>query len=529
MKWKFLPAAEVFADYQEQWDCLNQSIDGHILLDSTFWTSLIQFFSTPETLLGISESPEYPGMVLVEKVNQGMWSTFQPPQAPIGPILLGNSNNVVAQIRSMLSSLPGFAFSLAVMQQDPKFGFFHSVVEHHAVEKKDYVKTARIGADGDFETYWSSRGNDLKSSVRKRLRRLEREGVEVSLGVDYEPGAVERCIQQYGKLEESGWKGAKGTAVSSDNVQGKFYASMLKQACQKNEGVIYSLCFNDKTVAQKICLRRNEMMIFLKMAYDEEYRRLAPGYLLQYEMLKRIFADPTVKYIETYGRVNEGWTDKWTDNFRTMYHLNFYRYSGAKVAKRFLSGIRTSYAKTDENNSSTVTQETPSTLNGLDTHGHGTNVADPIDHTHGNRKRKKHLGGQSWQMLVARDGFPRYQEMWDELNQGVDNHVLLDSKFVAPLVQYFAGSETVLAIAKNSEYPGMVLVEPNRLGFWRTFQPSQAPVGLILLGSSDHLERQIHRLMATLPGLALGLSVTQQDPDYSVFSRSQLSDTQECV
>ncbi|GJL63546.1 MAG: hypothetical protein NPIRA04_22000 [Nitrospirales bacterium] len=338
MNWTFYKGHEVFQNYQEQWDNLNANTDNHVLLDSKFWGALIKYFSNEKTLLGISNNREYPGMVLVENVGLGMWSTFQPSQAPIGPILLGNPRNIEEQMRGILKSLPGYALGLGVTQQDPHFGVFDAVETHERVEVKSYMKTARIPIHGDFETYWNKRANDLRGNVRKRLRRLEREGLCPSIDVLQVPEDMRRGIQEYGRMEASGWKGREGTAVTPDNLQGQFYQHLLEQMCQANEGVIYTLRFNEKPVAQKICLRRNGMIVFLKMAYDETYRHLSPGYILQYEILKRLFNDKEIEYVETYGRVNEGWTDKWTNDFRMMYHINYFRHMSIVLAKNVFGG-----------------------------------------------------------------------------------------------------------------------------------------------------------------------------------------------
>ncbi len=338
MKWTFHNAKEGFQQHRAQWDDLNSRIDNHILLDSKFWEVLVEFFSNEKTLLAISHNSEYPGIALLENVGYGMWGTFQPSQAPLGPILLGNPENIEGQLKELLQCLPGYALGIGVTQQDPSFSHFNSLRVHRAAEVKNYVKTARISVQGNFDEYWASRGNDLKRNVRKRLNRLEREGIRTDTTVHQTPEEMKHCIQEYGQLEELGWKGKGGTAVSPNNIQGMFYQSMLERICQAGEGVVYSLRFNDKIVAQKICVRRNKMMVFLKMAYDENYRHLAPGYLLQYEILKRLFEDHEIETVETYGRVNEGWTDKWTNDFRTMYHINYFRHMGLMLAKNVFDG-----------------------------------------------------------------------------------------------------------------------------------------------------------------------------------------------
>ncbi|MGB0910373.1 MAG: hypothetical protein ACPGYT_08415, partial [Nitrospirales bacterium] len=191
--WKFFNGKEVFKNYRGQWDDLNSKIDNHVLLDSKFWEALVHQFSNDKTLLGICDSREYPGMALVTNDRLGMWSTFQPSQAPIGPILLGNSENIEGQLKDILRSLPGYALGLGVTQQDPSFGYFHSLGTHEAVEVKDYLTTSRISVHEEFEQYWNARGNDLRTNIRKRLRRLEREGLNVSLDIYSDPEEMSRC------------------------------------------------------------------------------------------------------------------------------------------------------------------------------------------------------------------------------------------------------------------------------------------------------------------------------------------------
>ena len=81
------------------------------------------------------------------------------------------------------------------------------------------------------------------------------------------------------------------------------------------------------------------------MAYDETYAKHSPGYLLREEILKSLFTEGTIKSVEFYGKVHEGWTTKWTDELRTMYHFNMYRHSWVAGAKAVVKRLRT--AQTD--------------------------------------------------------------------------------------------------------------------------------------------------------------------------------------
>jgi CelD/BcsL family acetyltransferase involved in cellulose biosynthesis len=123
----------------------------------------------------------------------------------------------------------------------------------------------------------------------------------------------------------------------------------------------------------------------------------------------------------------------------------------------------------------------------------------------------------SWTFQPASKSFPFLHKEWDELNKRGSDHVLLDSGFVGPLLRHFGDDRTVLGIQNGGSNPGMALLQRKTIGVWETFQPSQAPIGLILLADADKAGQELLQITRQLPGYALQLSVLQQDPDHTSF------------
>lgn len=123
----------------------------------------------------------------------------------------------------------------------------------------------------------------------------------------------------------------------------------------------------------------------------------------------------------------------------------------------------------------------------------------------------------SWTFESARSGFERHAGAWDALNREHGSHILLDSRFVGPLVRHFATPATLLGVSTNPGARGIALLERGRLGFASTFQPSQSPLGLILLESREQAIPMTRDLIRRLPGYALAVSVLHQDPDFTLF------------
>ena len=124
----------------------------------------------------------------------------------------------------------------------------------------------------------------------------------------------------------------------------------------------------------------------------------------------------------------------------------------------------------------------------------------------------------TWSFHPALDAFDQFRERWDVLNLGQNNHILLDSGFVAILLRHFGSRDVVLAINEDAGNPAMALIERRAPGIWETFQPSWAPLGLILYGDGEKGRENLSSLIRSLPGYAVELGVLQQDPNCSGFS-----------
>jgi len=342
MTWSVYAASEAFDRHREAWDALNRASGNHVLLDAGFVAILIRHFGHPGLKLAVSQDPERPGLILVEPVRGGFWSTFQPSQAPLGLALLGSRQDVSGQMQRLIRALPGYALGLAVLQQDPDFTCFGELRAGGAtgsrVEVVEYIRTARLTLSGSFEDYWGSRDRRWARDLARQRRRLADRGARLELQVSRDARDVADGLRDYGLLEQSGWKGAEGTAISPDNAQGAFYREALEYFCARNEGVIYRLRLDDRTVAANLSIERDAMLIVLKITYDEAIPSLSPGHLLEEDMLRSVFREGRIKVEEYYGPFKT-WQARWTDEVRPVHHLNVYRSASVARARRLLKGV----------------------------------------------------------------------------------------------------------------------------------------------------------------------------------------------
>jgi len=122
-----------------------------------------------------------------------------------------------------------------------------------------------------------------------------------------------------------------------------------------------------------------------------------------------------------------------------------------------------------------------------------------------------------WQLQPALPSFEKSHAQWDRLNNDRGGHILLDSRFLDCLLRHFGQRDVFLGIREGAP-GGMALVWRKSPAVWETFQPSQAPLGLIVTGKGGDTEDAVQSLIQSLPGYALQVSLLHLDPDYQPFS-----------
>jgi hypothetical protein len=338
MKWTFRPAAEAFRHQRSFWDEVNRANGNHILLDSAFVEPLLSHFGSKRVLLGLLDGDEGRGATLLHKVRAGAWETFTPSQSPLGLIVLEDGIDAVQQSHALLKRLPGCALTFSVLQQDPLVTAFADMNGAALAEKLEYIETPWLAVKGRFADYWQDRDRHFVRNLNRQERRLAEKGITLQLECRRAPGLMQACIARYGEMESNGWKGREGTAVTATNAQGLFYRELLEAFCERQEGVVYELTANGKTIASDLCLERNGSLMILKTAYDEGLGGISPGLLLHKLIFQSLFSDGRIHTVEFCGRVVE-WNRKWTTEARRLYHVNVFRYRWVQQAREALRAV----------------------------------------------------------------------------------------------------------------------------------------------------------------------------------------------
>lgn len=335
MSWYTVPAARLF-EHAHIWRALHAACGAPVLLSYEFVAPLVaQMGSGAELLAWCVQDRKVVAMALVAPSGRASWSTFQPPQAPLGLWLQLPGAPLEPLLGGLLRALPGFPLVFSLTQMDPALA--PRPADSAALGTLDYIDTARVTLAGGFDDYWQSRGKNLRANLKKQRARLAREGVATRLEVSRAPEEMARAVEDYGRLEHSGWKAGEGTAVQAANAQGRYYRAMLENLAARGAASVYRYYFGEQLVAMDLCVEDAAGIVILKTSYDESVAAgLSPALLMREEACRRLFDEGRFAHIEFYGRVME-WHLRWTDEVRTMYHINYYRWPGLRRLRAMLA------------------------------------------------------------------------------------------------------------------------------------------------------------------------------------------------
>lgn len=134
----------------------------------------------------------------------------------------------------------------------------------------------------------------LPARSRRELRRVERrlaERGELRYCECASAAEAPRWIGEFLRLEASGWKGRRGSALGSSGPALDFFSSAAGEAARRARLMMLGLYVEGRPIALKCnFLAHGGGAFAFKIAYDEDFRRHSPGTLLELENIRRFHA-----------------------------------------------------------------------------------------------------------------------------------------------------------------------------------------------------------------------------------------------
>ncbi len=178
---------------------------------------------------------------------------------------------------------------------DPLASALRAAARGARVLERTVQSSPYVDLGGSWKEFREGIPAKRRSGIRRRHRRLaelgtvsfERFGGGELLGERLDEGI---------RVEALGWKGQRGTAIASQEETQRFYAEVAKWAAARGWLQLWFLRLDGRPLAFAYCLAQGGAQYVVKVGFDPEFRRFAPGTLLTREMLVAAFAAGLDRY-----------------------------------------------------------------------------------------------------------------------------------------------------------------------------------------------------------------------------------------
>ena len=195
-----------------------------------------------------------------------------------------------------------------------------------------HMDSPRLALEGDWNGYLATLSRSRRESMRRKVRKLiEREGATVTILAGVTDVLGER-LEDCWEVSRKTWKHAAGSSIAADAARMDFYTRI---ATEPNNWIVLSLLdLNGRTIAFEYDLLYKGVLYNLKLGFDEEFKRLSPGYVLRVKLLHWAF-DKGVKVYDYMG-FGQDYKNQFSSGVLDHEHLRVY---GKRLKSSFLYNL----------------------------------------------------------------------------------------------------------------------------------------------------------------------------------------------
>jgi CelD/BcsL family acetyltransferase involved in cellulose biosynthesis len=146
--------------------------------------------------------------------------------------------------------------------------------------------------DGD-ELLREALGHKKLKELRRQRNRLAEHGA-IRFEVARTAETVAFAIETFLRLEASGWKGARGTALMQDEGDTCFIRRATAALTELGQCEIATLRAGNTPVAAAIVLRHQDRAFYFKIGVNEHFAKQSPGVQLTLDLTRHLCADPAI-------------------------------------------------------------------------------------------------------------------------------------------------------------------------------------------------------------------------------------------
>ena len=180
----------------------------------------------------------------------------------------------------------------------------------------------------------------VSGPLRRRLRRKERRLAERGRveHVALRPGDdIGRWIEEFLRVEASGWKGARGTALACTEADRHFFTQIVTAAFRRGRLLMLGLDYEGEAIARRCAFLAGEGSFAFKTAYDERFASYSPGAIVELDSLTQLQGLEGVRWMDSCAAPDSTLINRISNDRKTIETLAI---ASGPLGELVISGLR---------------------------------------------------------------------------------------------------------------------------------------------------------------------------------------------
>jgi len=225
---------------------------------------------------------------------------------------------VIKAIIRHLEDVPGWdILELTKIQQDG--GTSAAILPYLEQKKKCYgikdnIESPYVVINSDWSTFLSSKSQKFRKTLRNKLNRADHAG-DLSIDKIMIKDSSQADVVDMISVSEKSWKREEHTDITSNPSSVGFYKEICDRFGPQGLVSLFLLKKGADPIAFEFHLTYNNTAYPIRADFDESFKHLSPGSILESHILKTLFDESQIKEYNTCGHTYD-YLVKWTDNTR---------------------------------------------------------------------------------------------------------------------------------------------------------------------------------------------------------------------
>ncbi len=176
---------------------------------------------------------------------------------------------------------------------------------------------------------------DLRRRLRRKEKRLSERGWVEHLAMRPEDD-IGRWIDEFLRVEASGWKGQRGSALASSEGDRRYFTEIATSAFRRGRLLMLGLNFNGCPIARRCAFVAGEGSFAFKTAYDEEFADFSPGAMLEMDSIRQLQTLAAVRWMDSCAAPDNFLVNRLSNDRKTIQSLTV---GGGALGELVVSGL----------------------------------------------------------------------------------------------------------------------------------------------------------------------------------------------